>query len=151
MRRQVADHDCGPTAVANALEALGRRVGLAGLRALTGCDPEGSDDEDVRRALLAYGCGVDEFASDDALAARAWLAQSLAVGSPTLLCVDRWGHWITALGALGDATVIYDPGRETGGATALRWKALRRRWEAARRVRRRAPRYYGVAVGAPLW
>lgn len=156
MRRQTADHDCGPTAVANALERYGRRLGLAGLRALCGTDVEGTDEQEVIRALLAYRCGVDEHRGESPYHAHAWLLESLVSGRPVLLCVDRWGHWVTALGACGRDVVIYDPARETGGATVARWPKLRRRWEAARRVRRAggAPsvRFYGIGVGPPdLW
>lgn len=149
MRRQTADHDCGPTAIANALERYGKRFGLSGLRALCGTTDDGSDEDDIKRALLAYGCGVDEHNGDDWRTAYAWLLESLVHGRPVILCVDRWGHWITALGACGRDAIIYDPGRETGGTSVLRWKRLRQRWEAARRVRQGAPRFYGIAVGEP--
>lgn len=154
MRRQTADYDCGPTAVANALEFHHRRIGLRGLRDVCGTTPDGSDEDDVTRALLAYRCGVDELAGDDPRAARAWLVDTIAAGRAALLCVDRWGHWVTAIGGAGPQVVIYDPARgPAGGARVLRFKDLRRRWEAARRVQRAggAPgvRFYAIGVGAP--
>lgn len=150
MRRQTADHDCGPTAIANALEVHHRRLGLRGLRELVGTTLEGSDEHDVIRALLAYGCGVDEHAGDAPRAAELWLRESLAAGRPVLLCVDRWEHWITAVGQIGGQFVVYDPARETGGTFVWRFKDLRPRWEAARRVRGRgAGRFFGIAVGPP--
>lgn len=153
MRRQTASNDCGPTAIANALEVHHRRLGLRGLRDLVGTTGEGSDEDDLIRALLAYRCGVDVHAGDVPRAAEAWLLESLGAGRPVLICVDRWDHWITVLGRVGRQFVIYDPGIETGGAFVLRFKDLRPRWEAARRVRRAggAPRvrFYGIAVGEP--
>ncbi len=153
MRRQTGDHDCGPTAVANALEWHHRRVGLSGLRDVCGTTDDGSDEDDIKRALLAYDCGVDELAGDDPRGAHVWLLESLAAGRPALLCVDRWGHWVTAIGAAGRQIVIYDPARETGGTVVLRFADLRRRWEAARRVRRAAGapavRFYAIGVGRP--
>lgn len=153
MRRQTGDHDCGPTAIANAFEVHHRRVGLRGLRDLVGTTADGSDESDLIRALLAYGAGVDEHAGDTARAAELWLRESLAAGRPVLLCFDRWDHWITAIGVVGNQFVVFDPARETGGAFVLRFKDLRRRWEAARRVRRAAGapgvRFYGIAVGTP--
>jgi ABC-type bacteriocin/lantibiotic exporter with double-glycine peptidase domain len=153
MRRQTADHDCGPTAIANALEVHHRRVGLRGLRELVGTTDDGSDEHDLIRALLAYGAGVDEHRGRCAFAAREWLAESTAAGRPVLLCVDRWQHWVTLIGAVGAQLVIYDPARETGGVSVLRWKQLAQRWEAARRAARAAGspgvRFYGIAVGPP--
>lgn len=149
MRRQTADHDCGPTAIANALEAHHKRVGLRGLRDLCGTTDDGTDEDDVKRALLAYGCGVDELSTSDVRAAREWLLDGLRAGRPTLLCVDRWGHWVTAIGCIGTQVVLYDPARETGGVAVLRFKALRARWEAAKRVRKTDARFYGIAVGEP--
>jgi ABC-type bacteriocin/lantibiotic exporter with double-glycine peptidase domain len=151
VRRQTADNDCGPTAIANALEVHHRRLGLRGLRDLVGTTGEGSDEHDIMRALLAYGFGVDEHAGDSPLAARDWLLDSIAAERPVLLCVDRWDHWVTALGACGRQVVIYDPARDTGGTFVLRFKDLRPRWEAARRVRRAGGspgvRFYGIGIG----
>lgn len=149
MRRQTGDHDCGPTSIANAFEYHHRRVGLRGLRDLCGTTiSDGTDEHAIVRALVAYGCGVDEHAGDDARAALAWVRESLEADRPVLLCVDRWEHWVTVIGAQRQF-VIYDSGPEHGGTFVLRDKDLRRRWEAAKRVRGRAPRFYGLAVGPP--
>lgn len=151
MRHQLDDFDCGPTAIANAFEVHHRRIGLHGLRALTHCDPDGADEDDLLRALLAYGCPVDVHESDTPRLARLWLVDSVQQGRPVLLCVDRWSHWVTVIGLVGSDLVIVDPARETGGTFVVGFKALARRWEAARRVRRRAARFYGIGVGKPLW
>jgi ABC-type bacteriocin/lantibiotic exporter with double-glycine peptidase domain len=149
VRRQRDDHDCGPTALANALERFGLRRGLSAVAKACGTTLEGSDEGDLTRGALALGCGADPFACDDPRAALTWLLASLKAGRPALLCVDRWGHWITALGACGRDVVIYDPARETGGTFVLRWRSLRRRWETARRARRSDPRFYALAVSHP--
>lgn len=149
MRRQTSDNDCGPTAIANAFEVHHRRVGLRGLRELVGTTREGSDETDLIRALLAYGCGVDAFSGDGALQAGAWILDASAAGRPVILCVDRWDHWVTTIGAIGRQVTIYDPARDTGGAFVLRLEDLRRRWEAAKRVRGRGPRFYGIAIAPP--
>lgn len=150
MRRQCADHDCGPTAIANAFEYHHRRIGLRGLRELCGAsEAEGTDEHGIMRALITYGCGVDEHADDDARAALAWVHSSLLAGRPVLLCVDRWEHWVTIIGVSARQVTLYDPARETGGTFVLRDKDLRSRWEAAKQVRGRAPRFYGIAAGAP--
>lgn len=126
---------------------------MRGLRALVGTTDDGSDEHDIIRALLAYGCGVDEHRGTSALAAREWLTVSITAGRPVLLCVDRWQHWVTVTGALGAQFNLYDPARENGGAFVLTWKQLARRWEVARRAARAAGdggvRFYGIAVGAP--
>lgn len=153
MRRQSADHDCGPTALANALERFGVKRGRSTMAHLCGTTLEGSDEDDIKRGALALGCGVDEHRGDTPRGSHLWLLETLAAGRPALLCVDRWGHWVTALGACGRDVVIYDPARETGGAAVLRWRTLRRRWEAARRVRRAGDaidvKFYGLAISSP--
>lgn len=156
MRRQTSDHDCGPTAIANAFEFHHKRIGLRGLRDLVGTTaetPEGGDEHDIMRALLAYGSDVDEHASGDARRAWVWLLESLDADRPVLLCLDRWEHWVTAIGRAGRQVVVYDSSVHFGGTFVLRFRDLRPRWEAARRVRRAggAPgvRFYGIAVGPP--
>lgn len=153
MRRQTGDHDCGPTALANALERYGIRRGLSTVAKLCGTTLEGSDEDDIMRGALALGCGVDEYRGGDERDSRRWLLDTLDAGRPALLCIDRWGHWVTALGSCGLDVVIYDPARETGGASVLRWRSLRRRWEAARRVRRAAGaigvKFYALGISAP--
>jgi ABC-type bacteriocin/lantibiotic exporter with double-glycine peptidase domain len=150
VRRQTRDDDCGPTAIANAFEFHHRRVGLRGLREAVGTlDNEGSDEHDILRALLIYGCDVDEHKGDTARESWLWILDSLRAGRPVLLCVDRWEHWCTVIGVSAAQVVLYDPARETGGTFVLRFRDLRARWEAARRVRERGPRFYGIGVGAP--
>lgn len=154
MRRQTADHDCGPTALANALERFGIRRGLAGLARVAGTTLDGTDEEGLLRAALSLRCGVDVFAGAVELEARAWLMESLRAGRPVVLCLDRWDHWVTAIGACGADVVIYDPARATGGASVLRWRSLRRRWLAPRRARKDAGspgiRFYGIAIARPI-
>lgn len=157
MRRQRGDHDCGPTAIANAFEVHHRRIGIRGLRDVCGTTSDGSDETDLIRALLAYGCGVDVHAGDSPREAHVWLLESIAAGRPAILCLDRWSHWVTAIGAAGRQVVIYDPASwqdwRPSGTGVLRFADLRRRWEAGRRVQRAggAPgvRFYAIGVGAP--
>jgi ABC-type bacteriocin/lantibiotic exporter with double-glycine peptidase domain len=153
VRRQTADNDCAPTAIANAFEFHHCTVGLGAVRELVGTTDDGSDEHDVLRALLAYGCAVDEFKSDSARDSFKWVLDSVQHGRPVLLCVDRWDHWVTVIGGAGRQVTIYDPARETGGTFVLRFKDLRPRWEASRKVRKRggAPRvkFYGIALDPP--
>lgn len=152
MRRQTSDFDCGPAALANALEVHHRRIGLRGLRALCGTtEATGTDEDGIKRALLAYGFGIDEHTGASPREAHLWLVDSLQNGRPAILCCDRWQHWTTAIGAVAGQVIIYDPARETGGTFVLRFKDLRARWEAARPVQKAGGalgiRFYGIGVG----
>lgn len=148
MHFQTNGYSCGPAAVQNALLVHHRRVSQRSLRALCETNEvEGTDEQGVLRALLAYGYAPDEWSGDVARDAERWLLASLIAGRPVVLCVDRWEHWVTLIGAVGRQVVLYDPARGVERLRVLRWSDLRKRWEAARRDRGRSPRFYGVGVG----
>jgi ABC-type bacteriocin/lantibiotic exporter with double-glycine peptidase domain len=149
VQHQSNEWSCGPAAVQNALLVHHKKVSQAGLRALCGTTEEdGTDEQCILRALLAYECEPDEWSGDVAREAEQWLGDSLRAGRPTILCVDRWEHWVTVIGTVGRQIVLFDPARGAG-ASVLRWPDFRRRWEAGKRDRGRSPRFYGIAVGAP--
>lgn len=153
MHYQKRDYDCGPAAVRNALEALHVRKGLSGLRVLCGtseCD--GTQEDGIKRAFLAYGCDVDEWSSNQRSKSLEWLQVSISHGRPIVLCVDQWEHWITVIGALNQDFVIFDPANpfngdpRQGGAAVVKAFRLMARWEASRRVRGNCGRFYGIAA-----
>ena len=153
MRYQTTDYNCGPAALQNALKALRHHVTQDKLAELAGTTPDGTDDEGLKRAVVALGFGVDEISCVEPRVAFARLYGSLLVGRPVVLCVDRWSHWVTAIGVCGTRVLLAEPGRypyslRENGLQVLNKDRLCKRWRAAHRVTGAGgPRYYGLAVG----
>ena len=155
MRYQQTDYYCGPAALQNALKALRKHVTQDRIAELAGTSPaEGTDEDGIKRATIALGYGVDEIATDDRARARNLLTGSLLVGRPVLLCVDRWGHWVTAIAMAGTAVVVAEPARfphtqRENGILVVTQERLLRRWRAGRTRHKGLdrPRYYGIAIG----
>lgn len=152
---QKNEHYCGPAAMSNALAALGQRHSQDKLGELAGTtEAYGTDDEGIKRALLALDYRVDEFHTDLQVAAWGWIRESLQAGRPVVLCVDHWSHWVTIIGYTGDRVLLADPSRmawntRNNGIHSMRREDLMHRWEAARNTRGKQARFYGVAVGRP--
>ena len=60
--------------------------------------------------------------------AQTTLTRYLTTGYPVLLCVDGWGHWVTAVGHEGGRYVLIDSKKEPV-LQVLSWAQLRRRWQ----------------------
>lgn len=156
MRVQNDDWSCGLAAVQNAMEV--HRVAVSRRRLLSLCaanEDDGTPHDEIKRALLALGCAIDEFEHIDFAESEAWLRASLLAGRPVILCVDRWGHWITVIGIVGRQFLLFDPAGwsewrdATNGLIIANSRALRKRWETAKRVRGRLERFYGIGVAKP--
>ena len=153
MRYQSTPFNCGPAALQNALKVMGKHITQSRLAELAGTtEAEGTDEEGLKRAALATGVGVDEISCAEPRVAFARVYGALLVGRPVLLCVDRWSHWVTAIGVAGTRVLVAEPGgypyavRENG-LLVLERDRLLRRWRAAHRVSRKSPAYYGLALG----
>lgn len=139
----------------NALEVHHVRASRRALLACCASDENGTTEDELVRALLAFGAGVDEYTSNDARGALAWVRESLLAGRPVVLCVDRWEHWVTLIGVVGRQFVGWDSAgwsgwrHEMDGVFILQPADLQARWEASKRARGRSPRFYGIGVGAP--
>jgi hypothetical protein len=155
VRYQKTSWFCAPASVQNALFVMGRKVSQDRLALAGGTTEEdGTDEEGVKRMVLWAGFSPDEHATDTASEATAWLRSSLVAGGrPVVLCVDRWGHWVVAIGVLGlDRVVLFDPARyrhntDRLGTYTLPYNKLLKRWRAAHRVARSEPAYYGIGIG----
>lgn len=152
MRFQKKEHYCGPASVANALEVYKQRVAQEKLATAGGTTDDGSDEEDIKRMILSEGFEPDEYATDLSVAAFGWVWNSLLLGRPVLLCVDRWEHWVCLYGIVGKQVIMMDPmrtewNRARHGTYILPREDLLRRWEAAKRVRGKLDRFYGIGIG----
>ncbi len=138
--------------MAAASRALGRAVGQARFAHAAGTTLEdGTDESDLKRGLLAADFVPDEFASREPAAALLWARVQLLAGRPVIACVAHHSHWVTLVGVLGKAYVVFDPGRfeyrVNSGVSVVTADRLRRWWRAGGAIaRRHRTVYYGLSV-----
>lgn len=144
---QKTDHDCGPTALYNALSAIGGRVPTksqvdqALAAAALARDPtweptDGADHEDLKGAIAGLGFVWDEFEANRPRDAAQWLWRTTQV-APVLICTWNWGHWVTVFGPTGRRHLLQDPTTDApnvarGGSHWLLPRTVLRRWRASR-------------------
>jgi ABC-type bacteriocin/lantibiotic exporter with double-glycine peptidase domain len=155
VKYQRTEYYCGPASVQGALAILGVKYSQDALARCAGTsEAHGTDEDGIKRMMFHAGRVPDELATDSELVAFGWLWHSLLYGRPVVLCVDRWQHWVVAVGLIGKRVVLFDPARYRHntarlGTFSLPRGKLLKRWFAARRVRRNQPAYYGVNLGGP--
>ena len=135
MKQQDSVDSCGPTALANAMEAIHGKRTLTpqACAALCKTDYTGTDERRMRSAIKSLDY--------QALTIRTWpeLVGRLTLGDPVLLVVDQDTHWVTAIGMLGARVILADPA-DGGLVTVLDARELMARWTGA------SGRYYGLAI-----
>jgi hypothetical protein len=120
---QPNDWQCGPYALKHGLLALAIPCDEAGLSRAAGATVQGADEHDLDRAARRHGCVLRVERWSTSGAARDALQSHLARRTPVLLCVDQWSHWIVAMGAEGDAAVVFDS-RQADVIQIVPWPAL---------------------------
>ena len=119
---------CGPFALKYALVMLGRIVDEKKLVRIAGTHWwAGTDELKLARAAKVYDCQMRFVRRTSPYRAQRELLLSLKKGQPCLLCVDRWSHWITAVGAERGKFIFIDSSK----APVVRvddWRVLQRRW-----------------------
>ena len=119
---------CGPFALKHALLALGRMVDVKQLATTAKTHWwSGTDEIQLARAAREFECDlVLERRSDDEQA-RKLLVSYLREGTPVLLCVDEWTHWITVVRAEGARFVVVDS-NDKQVLSVKTWPQLRKLW-----------------------
>lgn len=107
MRLQSTEASCGPTAMANALSALGIKRDLEECETLCRCDAAtGTSTQQLTRALKTIpNLMVNRIYEKKPSSALWHLNACLSLGRPVILCVDSSGHWVSAVGQLGVGTL----------------------------------------------
>lgn len=125
---QPNDWTCGPFALKHALVALGS---LADDHALTSVvRPHwwaGVDEVRLAKAARSFGADMGMIRRRTADGAKRALVAYLRKRLPVLLCVDDWGHWITAVRYENQRFVVFDSKLDPV-MTVLTWPQLRSRW-----------------------
>ena len=86
------------------------------------------DEVKLARAARHFECDLPLIRRRNADSARTTLSRYLAAGTPVILCVDGWGHWVTAVGEEQGRFVLIDSKQERV-LQVLSWPQLRRRWQ----------------------
>jgi len=119
---------CGPFALKHALMMLGVFVGEAEIARRAGTSrSSGTDEDQLRRVARRYDCDMPVVRHRDAEEARRSLAANLDRGFPVLLCVNGWGHWITAVKRESGQFIVLDS-QDHAVLSILTWGQLRHRW-----------------------
>ncbi len=98
-RPQWNSFTCGPAALRCALLMYGDKVDGKMLAKLAGTTYDGTDDWQIDRAARELGFRLRHRMHRYPAEAYADLLATLRDRTPVLLCVDNYGHWITAVRA----------------------------------------------------
>lgn len=138
MRMQSSQANCGPYALHNALWALGIKRSADECEVLCRTNAtEGTYTTALMKAINTIrGTKCKEITGKSLLEAMWYLTEALRGGRPVILCVDDEGHYITAVGLLGDRVLVAD---SADNELVLSYKltGLKKRWK---------PAYWGVIV-----
>lgn len=117
---------CGPYALKHALLALGIVADADALTHVSGATEDGADERDLARAAAHHGCTLRCDRYDTPHSARGAVSEALQAGTPVLLCVDQWSHWVTAAAADEAGVVVLDS-RLVGVFQVQSWDTVLRR------------------------
>ena len=119
---------CGPFALKHALIMLGKFVNEKKVSEIAGTTWwSGTDEIQLAKAARRYECKMEVVREKNPLHAKRELLLTLKKGSPALLCVDSWGHWITVVGAEKGRFIYFDSSKAPVVCVAT-WKQLKKRW-----------------------
>ena len=119
---------CGPFALKHALLALGRMVDVTQIASTARTNWwSGTNEIQLARAARAFECDLILERKIDAEEARKVLTKYLREGTPVLLCVEEWSHWITVVRAEDRRFVVVDS--QSDPLLSVRtWPQLRKWW-----------------------
>ncbi len=128
LNKQPNDWSCGPFALKHALISLGKLADANELARVAGTHWwSGTNEIRLARAARAHDCDLIAVRKRSPDLARKELIARLAGGTPVLLCVDDWGHWITVVHHDRAGFVILDSSLDPV-LDILTWSQLNRRW-----------------------
>lgn len=139
MRYQQVPWSCGAASVVNTLRAFGRKVAETRVRAAAGTDQTGTESIGILTALRVFGLTAVEYSGQTKNHAWRWLQGALLQGSVIILSVDRWTHWVTCIGLVGDRVILIDSAnvianKKENGIHVISKEQLIRRWYHAKQA-----------------
>lgn len=138
MRYQQVAWSCGAASVVNALRAFGQRVDESRVRTHASTDETGTGNVGILAALRVFGLAAVEYNGTSKNHAWRWLQGALLQGSVIILSVDRWTHWVTCIGLIGDRVILIDStntiaNQRENGTHVISKEKLIRRWYHAKK------------------
>lgn len=118
MRMQSHQNLCGFASLANCFRAIGKeritedKLADAAKKAATATETPEQDGAGVRSLQLAaqaFGYVLVSYKLEDRSVAWPMLVHYLGEHKPAILSVDDNGHWVAAVGLIGDQVLIADP------------------------------------------
>lgn len=145
MRMQSSDANCGPTALSNALYAMGINRSASECEVL--CKTNATNGTDVINLVAAIDniprCNPVVIANREPNFALFALGDALRRGRSAILCVSGYGrgsqdneHFVAAIGLLGGRVLIADSSSNE----------LVESWTSKKLAKRWAPDYWGVLL-----
>lgn len=146
MRLQDSQANCGPTALHNALAALGIRRTPAECERLCGTTAADGTSQDglIAAAKTVRGCHPRVFETDDGGMAGEAL-RGILTSRPAILCVDHDEHYVAAIGLLGDRFLVAD-GAKSALVLSYSGPALVQRWRSCEYGGPTPPTYWGLIL-----
>jgi hypothetical protein len=120
---------CGPFALKHALAILGRFVDEKALSKAAKTTRGGTDERMLSRAAKHFDCKLVEIRRFDEAVAFRGLTSYLLKGTPCLICINQWGHWVTLVGFDPKTSrfVLLDSEKDPVVRIPA-WSELKRRW-----------------------
>lgn len=140
---QELDYSCGPAAIVNALRCLGiKKTEKTILKTSNTNSKNGTSEEDMIRVLTDLGFCIRKHEQGQYEKAWKWLHNKLKAGSPVIISVRNWQHYVAAIGVMGDRIIIADSGdKKENGVLVLNKAKLKKFW-----YHRRERLYTGLAI-----
>lgn len=149
MRFQRAHYTCGPASLVNAATALGLSVSEYHVEELCSTtERSGTNEHGMFNAAKAIGLQAQQFEFNSPEAAWFWLVGCMGGGIPVILCVEKWEHYVVAVGRLGDSIIVIDSQQEYSNMIENGIKVMPRTkfleyWRYQEEARER---YWGIAL-----
>ena len=139
-------YECGPFALKHALLTLGffSEEHLIGHTA--GTTSGGTDERQLAVAARRLGFDLPVVRCYTPIGAEGALRDALSMGTPVLLCIDQWEHWVAVSGWQDCRFVMLDSA-EVQVISIVEWPELERRW--GYRERPDAPAIYDLCPLIP--
>lgn len=132
MKYQQLPYSCGPASIVNALRCFGIRKAEKTIRKTSNTNPKnGTSEEDMIRVLTHLGFTVNKHEQGQYVKAWKWLHNRLKDGSPVIISVRNWSHYVAAIGLIGDRIIIADPdygNKKENGVLVLNKRQLKKFW-----------------------
>ncbi len=120
---------CGPFALKHALAIVGHFVDESSITRAAKTTKDGTDEKMLRRAAERFDSRLIEIRRFTEAAAFKALKAALTKGSPCMICINQWGHWVTIVGfdVKSERFVVIDSEKDPVVRIPA-WSELKRRW-----------------------